>query len=261
MLQTQLSLLRSEASFRRYQDKIRRLASDLEGLANIPMVNAKLQLIQELQIDDYWTDITVEILEEVRCGLRDLVQLIEPRERKIVYTNFEDEIGEQSDVVLAGVGQGVDTGLFKMKVRSFLDQHTNHIVIQKLKRAEQLTKSDLDELERMFVDEAVSDREKLDEIQISGGLGVFLRSITGLDRPAAKAAFSEVAGAGLNSSQLEFVNLIIDYLCETGTVGPARFYEPPFTDLNSQGISGLFDAEQAKRIISIVRDIDKTAAA
>ncbi len=53
------------------------------------------------------------------------------------------------------MGRGVDKGRFNMKVRAFLEQHRDHIAILKLKRAEQLTQSDLEELERMFIDEGV----------------------------------------------------------------------------------------------------------
>ena len=78
ILKAQLSLLQSDPAFTTHQDKVRRLTSNLEGLSNIPMLNAKLELIIEVQTDDFWKDITVEILEQVRRNLRDLVQLIEP---------------------------------------------------------------------------------------------------------------------------------------------------------------------------------------
>lgn len=261
ILNAQLCLLESSPAFVKFQTKIRRLASDLESLSNIPMVNAKLELILDVQTDDFWKDITLEILEQIRRELRDLVQLIEASQRKIIYTDFEDEIGEQTDVVLTDVSQGVDKGRFNMKVRTFLEQHRDHISIQKLRRAEQLTQIDLKELERMFLEEGVSDEQKLEELRTSGGLGLFLRSLTGLDRPAAKAAFSQLTSAGLTSSQLEFVNLTIDYLCESGTVDPRRFYESPFTDIDARGIIGLFQPDQVRELIGIVRNIEKTAAA
>ena len=261
ILNAQLKLLESDPTFSKSREKIQRLASGLEDLSNIPKVNAKLELILEVQTDDFWKDINVEILEQVRRDLRDLMQLIEPAERKILYTDFEDELGEQADVELTDVGQGVDKGRFNMKVRAFLQQYRDHIAILKLKRAEQLTRSDLEELERMFIDEGVSDEKRLDQLRAGGGLGLFLRSLTGLDRPSAKAAFSELTSSGLTSSQLEFVNLIVDHLCESGTVDPHRFYESPFTDIDARGIIGLFRPEQVKELVGIVRNIKKTAAA
>lgn len=39
-----------------------------------------------------WPDVTVSMLENARKRLRDLVKLLERRKRKIVYSDFEDEI-------------------------------------------------------------------------------------------------------------------------------------------------------------------------
>ncbi len=260
-LHAQLSLLQCDPIFTKHQDKIRRLASELEGLANIPMVSAKLALILEIQTDPFWISITLEMLEQVRRELRDLMQLVGAGERKIIYTDFEDQIGEQSDVVLTDVGQGVDKGRFKIKVRAFLDRHADHIAIRKLRRAEQITRTDLEELERMLVEEQVSDRDNLQKLREEGGLGAFLRSIAGLDRHAAKAAFGEIAASGLSANQIEFIDMIIDHLCEAGRVDPARFYESPFTDLDSRGVEGVFEPQQIETLVQIVRSIDQSAAA
>ncbi|MFB1487398.1 MULTISPECIES: type I restriction-modification enzyme R subunit C-terminal domain-containing protein [unclassified Thiocapsa] len=49
------------------------------------------QLSAEVQTEDYWQDITLPMLEHLRRRLRSLVKLIEPGERKTVYSDFEDE--------------------------------------------------------------------------------------------------------------------------------------------------------------------------
>lgn len=77
-----------------------------------------------------------------------------------------------------------------MKVRQFLNQHRDHISIRKLRRNEQLTPMDLTELERIFVDEGVAGDEDLDRIRGEGGIGLFIRSLVGLEREAAKEALA-----------------------------------------------------------------------
>ena len=53
--------------------------------------------------------------------------------------------------------------------------------------------------------------------------------MTGLDRKSAKQAFSSLSeGPNLSSAQTEFLDLIINYLTERGTIDPARFYDSPF---------------------------------
>lgn len=262
VLGAQLSLLRGEASFARAQTRIGEVASSLEKLGNIPLVAKQMALILDLQTDEFWTDISVEMLEEVRRKLRLLVELIEPVTRKVVITDFEDEIGTGQAVSLPQIGTGVDKGNFQRKVRGFVERHKDHITLLKVHRGDQLTWQDLQELERMLQEEGVIDGE--DWTDAIGGmeLGVFLRSLTGLDRAAAKDLFSTfISRHSLNASQTEFVNLIIDSLTETGIVDPSLFYESPFTDLDDMGIAGVFKDEQAKELLEIVQRVNATAQA
>jgi type I restriction enzyme R subunit len=262
ILNAQLLLLRGDAGFSGLQQRITTYAVVLEGLSNVPAVAKELELILEIQTEDFWPDITVGILEDVRLRLRNLADLIKPTERKNVITDFEDSIGATSEIDLPEVSGGVDKARFKAKTRKFIEAHSDHIALQKIRRGEQLTASDLDELERMLIIEGVTDAETVEGLQSSGGLGVFLRSLTGLDRPAAKAVFGEFTSShNLSASQTEFVDLIINSLCENGVIDPRAFYESPFTDLDDMGIMGVFDEAQTAEIISIVRNLNKTAAA
>jgi type I restriction enzyme, R subunit len=57
------------------------------------------------------------------------------------------------------------------------------------------------------------DETALEALQPDGGLPRFVRTLVGLDREAAKRAFTEfLGGRTLNADQLEFVDLIIDRL-------------------------------------------------
>ena len=62
-----------------------------------------MALIQDVQTDEWWQDVTVPMLETVRRRLRDLVQLIEKQQRKPIYTDFEDEMGGEIDGRAAGL--------------------------------------------------------------------------------------------------------------------------------------------------------------
>ncbi|MFM7277678.1 MAG: hypothetical protein ACKO1I_08455, partial [Microcystis aeruginosa] len=90
----QFTLLRAEPRCIRLQQQLRELAAQLEARANIPQVAAELELIRDVLRDDWWQDVTVPMLEEVRRRLRALVGLIEPISREPLYTNFTDELGE-----------------------------------------------------------------------------------------------------------------------------------------------------------------------
>ena len=262
ILLTQLAVLRADPAFKRYQERLIGLASQLEDLSNVPMVAAKLPLISAVQTDDYWQDIDLGTLEHLRHQLRSLIKLIEPTIRKPVYSDFEDEIGTAEEVTLADVGSGADLGRFRRKVRQFLSTHMDHITIQKVRRNEPLTALDLGELERIFVEEGVADPEDLATIRTEPGLGRFIRSLVGLDREAAKQALSSFTqGRPLSANQIEFVDLIIDYLTENGFMDPALLYQSPFTDFDDQGAAGVFSLEDAKVLVQLLKDVEQRVAA
>jgi type I restriction enzyme R subunit len=219
-------------------------------------------MILEVQTDEFWRDITLPILEEVRRRLRKLVKLIEPSERKIVYTNFEDDIGAGEDVALP-VAAGADRARFMMKVRHFLAKHENHLSILKLRRNEQLTRQNLAELERMFLEEAVGEEQDLARIRAEdGGLGLFVRSLVGLDREAAKKALDDfVGGRTLTANQIEFIDLILDHLTEHGVMDPTRLYESPFVDMHDQGVNGVFGEAGARSLADVLKQIGARAVA
>jgi len=262
VLMTQLAVLRAERGFDSLQMRIRGIAAQLEALGNVPMVKAQLEFIAEVQTDDYWQDITAALLEHLRRRLRDLVKLIEPQERTIVYSDFEDEIGEAVGVSFPHVGYGTDKFRFLLKARQFLAQHGDHLAIIKLRRNEQLTPLDLTELERIFVHEGIAGDDDLDRIRGEGGIGLFIRSLVGLEREAAKGALAGfMNGRTLTANQIEFIDLILNHLTEHGVMNPKRLYESPFTDLDDQGVAGVFSMEDARVLIDVLRDVGSRAAA
>lgn len=262
VLRTQLSILRAENSFAGLREKIVKIAGLLEELSNVPMVAKEFALIHEMQGDEFWQDVTVPMLETVRRRLRSLVKLIEIKRRPIVYTDFEDEIGEAETVELRGVNVGTDMERFRAKALDFLRRNENHIAVLKLRKNEPLTSTDISELERIFREAGVADNNELERIRKDGGLGLFVRSLVGLDREAAKNAFSLfLAERTLSADQIEFLNTIIDHLTERGEMDPGLLYESPFTDFNPMGIAGVFDKAAAGEVISILDEVRKRAVA
>lgn len=262
ILSAQIALLRHEPAFGALQRRIVALASELEKLANVPLVAQEMALILDIQSEGFWTDITVEILETVRRHLRLLVELIEPKTRKDMVTDFEDEIGPGKAIALPQAGPGIDKARFRQKARQFVEAHRDHIALAKLRRGEQMTPQDIGELQRILVETGAADAGAQAEIAAAGGLGRFLRALTGLDRAAAKEAFGAFTkGKQLTADQLEFLDLIIDSLTENGQVDPARFYESPFTDIDAMGIVSVFGKEDAQEVISIVKRLNAAADA
>ncbi len=79
---------------------------------------------------------------------------------------------------------------------------------------------------------------------------------------AAKLAFGEIlSGQTLNSQQISFMDTIINFLTVKGVIEPAMLFEPPFTDINTSGIMGMFDEVTSTKIISLLEQINHSAEA
>jgi type I restriction enzyme R subunit len=268
MLNVQLAVLRSEPRFERLKHQVIEIAGMLEEKGAIPMVRAQMALILDLQTEEWWQDVTVPMLEGARRRIRDLVQLIEKARRKPLYTDFEDEMGSETSIVLPEFARGNDRAdggdfaKFRMKARAFLRSHQDHIAIHKLRMNTPLTASDLSELERILVESGVGAEDDVRRAATeSHGLGLFVRSLVGLDRAAAKEALAGFAASNLTAHQIEFVNLIVDHLTEHGIMEAARLYESPFTDITSHGPDGLFTSAQVDALMKSLVAIRATAVA
>jgi len=150
ILKIQLGVLNSDPATAKLIETVKTIATDLELVATIPAVKKQLVLIEVLQTDDYWQDITLPMLEVVRLRLRDLIRHIEKRKRKIVITDFEDEIGESVEVKLKGLGAAVDKAQYQKKLLALLDEHANELAFQNVRLNQPLTKVDLQELKRIL---------------------------------------------------------------------------------------------------------------
>ncbi len=262
-LSLQLSLLRHEPGFARLRDRVKEIAGLLEEKAAIPMVHGQMPLIQDVQTDAWWQDVTVPMLEVMRRRLRSLVQFIDKRQRKPVYTDFEDLMGGEIDVALPGFAPGTDLAKFVAKARAFLRDRIDHVAIEKLRKNKRLTATDLDELERMLVESGLGGRDEVRRAaEAAQGLGLFVRSLVGMDRSAAKGALAGfIAGKSLTANQIDFVNLVVDHLTEHGVVAPERLYESPFTDLTPRGPEGLFTATELDELTRALDSVRATACA
>jgi len=263
ILNLQLALLRSEPRFKKLSDQVRTIAALLEEKAAIPLIRDQLVLIQDLRTDGWWQDVTLPMLETVRRKLRALIKLIEKKQRKPVYTDFEDELGAAAAVELGAFISADGFERFRQKARAFLKENEGHIAVQKLRLNEPLTPVDLSELERILTEAGVGSREDLARAkQESTGLGLFVRSLVGLQREAAKKAFAGfLTGRALGGAQIEFINLVIDHLTERGAITPEQLYQSPFTDLAPQGPEVLFPGQDAETLFGILEAVRLHAGA
>ncbi len=264
ILTTQLAVLEGDhLTVERLKAKVQAIASNLLGKTTIPVVAAQMKLLGDLEGDEWWVDVTLPMLELARRRIRSLVHLIDRGQKYAVYSDFTDELGEIVEVVLPGVTVGTNLERFRAKARVWLLEHEDHVALQKLRRNRQLTGTDLESLSEMLIQAGVGTREDIDRVTTEAhGLGLFIRSLVGLDRAAATEAFSAfLQNTNYSAGQLDFLNLIIEHLTATGAMEVARLYESPFTDRAPTGPDYLFTDPEVDAMILILDDIRDHAVA
>jgi len=150
---------------------------------------------------------------------------------------------------------------FRAKAQAFLRAHQDHMAIHKLRMNKPLTAADLAELQRMLLESGVGAEADIRRAASEAhGLGLFVRSLVGLDRQAAKETMSAFI-SGKSANQIEFVNLIVDHLTEHGVMEAAQLYESPFTDVSPQGPEGIFAAAELDALMNSLEAVRASAIA
>ena len=260
-LKLQLAILKKSVSYERLRDRLRDTLSQLEANPDHPLIKPQLALIQAAQVESWWTDATPEMVEEIRLQIRDLVKFIDREKQAVVITDFADEMGEVQDVSVPTLQTGFSPYQYKRKVEAYIRENEDHIAIAKLKRNRPLTDADLTDLEDILFSpdpstpqETQQNRQRFEEVfGKHKSLKLLIREIVGLDRSEAKKAFSHyLEGTIFSANQIRFVETIIDYLTQNGTMDPGLLYEAPFTETHIEGLSGVFNDTEALRIVGIV---------
>ncbi|OED94291.1 DEAD/DEAH box helicase family protein [Vibrio breoganii] len=262
VLTMQLDLLEKGMLSETSRGRVVEFAEQLEAKSTIPAVQAQLQLIQDIQTQEFWLDIHLVTLEELRRKLRNLMFALDKDKKEMVYTNFEDEVQGVHDVTNVYKNPSVDLAQYRKKIELYIQDHQDQLTIQKLKRNKSITQADLDVLEGLLLDASgMSDVEAYREkILQEKPLGTFIRELIGLDMNAAKEAFSSFLDEeSYNAEQIQFVDQVIDYLVNNGILDMSQLFEPPFTDNHGESAYGFFDEGTVVELFGVIRKVNANA--
>lgn len=261
ILNYQLALLTSAYSTDRFINKISSIAKDLLKKQNIPAIALQVSLLNALQTEPFWMAVNINRLDEVRLALRDLIKYLDKEKQVNVVTTFEDELnhdGIKEHDLIPTYGR---LQSYKDRVESYVRSHKDHLVIQKLKTNKAITDTEINLLESILFDgKTVGTKQDYIDNYGDKPLGVFIRSIVGLDAMAAQEAFAEFIQTGsLRADQMTFINNIISYLTKNGTIDKSMLFEPPFTNLHQDGLVGVFNDATAVKVIQLIERVNGNA--
>ncbi len=226
-------------------------AESLSKLGTIPQIQEQKYIIDKVRETEFWEDVDLFELDEVRSALRELLKYLEKITQTTYYTHFEDMIiNEESHGAMYNAN---DLKNYRKKVEYYLKEHENELAIYKLKNNKQLTKQDLETLESIMWQELGT---KADYEKEFGDMPVnkLVRKMVGLDRNIANELFSEfLNNENLNTKQIHFVKLIIDYVVKNGFIDDNRILtEDPFRTVGN--LSALFK-DNRNEVISIMSKV------
>ena len=249
VLRLQLALLDGDlVAVDRGRLKVQDIAALLEEKTTLPAVQQQLGYLAALQEAEFWEGMNLALLEELRLKLRGLVPFLDKKKRTIVYTDLKDEVlgVREAEVIAMPKMTGVQ---YEKKVKDYLRNHHNHLVIHRLRKNLPLTPTDLQQLEQTLIEigeeEGQTLLSHLLEQHHAPSLPWFVRTIVGMDRSAAQAAFARYLNERrLTTPQIRFIEMVIDQLTSRGVMTAAALYEPPFSNLHAGGPDELFQGKE-----------------
>ena len=243
-------------SFLKAKNKVKETAESLSELGTLPKVFEKRQLIMDIQKDEFWNNINIFQLEEIRNELRELIRLLDKPATKIYYTDFKDEIVDYSEHESAGefkiINQLVN---YNKRVEQYLEDFKNNDVIKRLKNNLPLSLNDIKYLEKILWDE-LGTKEEYTETYGKIPLLKMISKIIGMDRDAVEKEFSEfLSDENLNSNQINFVRHIVDYIAQNGSIDKEKLQEFPI--VNKFGGVGELFKNKTDVLIEIIGAVEK----
>ena len=233
-------------------------AEQLSKLGTIPQILEKKYVIEKAMTESFWESADIFEVDEVRESLRDLLKYLEKQSQIIYYTHFKDLIiAEEKNDSIYNIN---DLKNYRKKVEHYLNEHKDEMVIYKLRNNKKLSKEDIKHLENIMFTELGSQSDYQKEF---GDTPVtkLIRNLIGLDREAANEAFSEfLNNENLNSNQIHYISLIVDYIVKNGMIDDNRVLtEDPFRTVGN--IVELFEdnIDVRSKLLSVIKEIKDNA--
>jgi type I restriction enzyme R subunit len=245
--------------------------SIIEEIGELPLsvniVAKEEQLIKNSQTNHYWATITEEKFDEL---IQKIAPLMKFRESVIplgpAKFNFKDIVSEKEFIEFGPQHESLSIARY----RELVEQKINALVssspiLQKLKQGEKITDEETEQLAEVLHNEhphitidllrRVYDNRKAELLQ-------FIKHILGIEQLETFAvtvtnAFDDFVSkhSYLTSRQLQFLDLIKNYVLEKGEISKRNLIESPFTMIHPEGIRGIFNTREINEILSLTQKV------
>lgn len=238
------------------KSEVMSIAENLSKVGIPQLKDNQKTILQQLQTNEYWQNSTIFDYDIARNALREFIKFIEPVIKPINYTDFGDVITKVAEKDYDGYMTFNDLRSYKKKVESYLREHSDDIVVYKLRHNKPLDKEDIKYLEDILWNKLGSKDDYIKEYNEEPLLNL-VSSIVGFDIETANKEFSQfLSDERLNMEQIRFVKLIIDYIVQNGSIDKKIISDLPFN--RYENISVLFQGKTdvIPKIVSVIDKIN-----
>lgn len=245
--------------------------SIIEEIGELPLsiniVAREQELIRQAQSNHFWATINEDKFEELILKLSPLMKF---REAVIPLApakfNLKDIVAEKEFVEFGPQHEALSVA----KYRELVEKKINELVssspiLQKLKQGKEITHEEAEQLAEELHNEhphitidllrKVYNHRKAELIQ-------FIKHILGIEQLETFAetvtkAFDDFVSkhSYLTSRQLQFLELLKNFVLEKGNVSKRNLIESPFTMLHPDGIRGIFNQREIDEILSLTEKV------
>lgn len=201
--------------------KVTSVCTILLNMQTIPQIAAKADFIKQVVSNQYWENINISKLEQIRIEIRDLIKFLPRHVVKTFESKFDDDVIE----LVGGKAPKPNFKNYKQRVMDYLADHVDSGAIYKIRNLIPIDKNDIDEL-RDILCVQLGSKDDYDSISNGHDFGVFVRQIVGLDREAISSLFTDyLSQYNFNANQQEFLHQIVDFVLQNGDIDYNDLYE------------------------------------
>ncbi|MCQ8105991.1 DEAD/DEAH box helicase family protein [Methylomonas sp. SURF-2] len=256
----QIELLRNSS---RFDDLKITLMDRVNGLQmHLNQVREKAELIKNVRATEFWNQVTVPALEDVRKQLRDIIHhqassggggTSTTKIIDITEDTAQIESGQRSSTI-----RSVDMKVYQQQVDQALRElFDTDPTLKKIRRGESVSTIELENLTSLVLIQHPDVR--LDVLKGFYGEALpmdhIIRSIVGMEPDAVRERFEWFVQKHplLTAKQTQFLSLLQNHIAKYGAIEIERLYEDPFTLVDADGIDGVFNNEaDSEELIAII---------
>ena len=260
IVELQLAVLNSSSSL---NDLKIALIAELDELAvNIGAVRRKETLIEQVKSKDFWDNVSVESLENIRTELREVMKYKKRKQGpingglKTSTAEDEDKIqDEERKVTLTDESQAL---LYRERTAKILKQMlSTNPVLTNVYEGKEVKPEDLDSLvSTILVQHPGVDVSVLNEFygRTAEDLQTTLRSLIGLDIKFVQNHFAAFLNdhPQLTHKQVQFLRMLENFIGEHGVISQSQLFESPFSNIDPMGISGIFEHQDIAELVTLL---------